>query len=150
MSKNTILYTHEIASAHRLQGHPGKCAHLHGHNYIITFELEDRLNKDDMVMDFGHVKRILGGYLDEHYDHATLLQFKDPLYDAIKLADEETKFILFYERPTAEMIATQILQDCNMVLRKHNKDNQASYNIVKVIVQESTGQSAVAIQEEDD
>ena len=29
---------HDISCGHRVANHESKCAHLHGHNYRITFE----------------------------------------------------------------------------------------------------------------
>jgi len=44
----------EIDAAHRLDSHPGKCANLHGHHWLITFEIStDKLTEMDMVVDFG-------------------------------------------------------------------------------------------------
>lgn len=146
MSKTTILYTHEFASAHRLQGHPGKCAHLHGHNYIATIELEDtRDHIDDMVLDFGVVKSTIGKWLDETYDHAVILKSNDPLYKAIKGADPDTKFVILMHRPTAEIMAKAILNDLNICI--HEKVCPA-YRVNCVTLQESTGQSAKYTRED--
>ena len=143
MTKTTILYQHEFASAHRLQGHPGKCAHLHGHNYIATFEIEDMKNSGDMVMDFGTVKKVIGQYIDRFYDHAVILDSKDRLYNAILQVDKKTRFVLLNERPTAEVIAKTLLNDCNAFLSAYNTP-EVQYMIISVTIQESMGQSAVA------
>lgn len=43
----------EIACGHRVYGHESKCAHLHGHNYGITFTCEgkqDDINELDRLL----------------------------------------------------------------------------------------------------
>lgn len=145
MNRTTILYTHEFASAHRLQGHPGKCAHLHGHNYIVTLEIENTDNHDDMVLDFGVVKGFVHNYLNKSYDHAVILQDNDPLWQAIRKTDPDTKFVLYTERPTAEVMAKAILNDLNISLWQ---TMSGSYRIISVTVQESTGQSAKYTRED--
>lgn len=145
MSKTTILYTHEFASAHRLQGHPGKCAHLHGHNYVVTLEVEDTENQHDMVLDFGVVKQFIHDYLDRAYDHAVILQDNDPLWQILRKADPGTKFVLYTQRPTAEVMAKAILNDLNIHLWQL-MGNQ--YRIISATLQESTGQSAKYTRED--
>jgi 6-pyruvoyltetrahydropterin/6-carboxytetrahydropterin synthase len=33
---------HDISCGHRVYGHESKCAHLHGHNYRVHFDLRKR------------------------------------------------------------------------------------------------------------
>jgi len=74
--KISITSVHEIAAAHYLPYHEGKCRRRHGHNYVIKFTLvEDSLinsgPETGMVMDFGtfdaEIKRVL-----EQVDHHSL------------------------------------------------------------------------------
>lgn len=60
----------EISAAHRLNlSYESKCSVLHGHNWIITIECKSReLNRDGMVVDFTHIKRLI----KEVLDHAVL------------------------------------------------------------------------------
>ena len=46
---------------HRLVGHPGKCAHLHGHNGRVQIEVSSKmLNSQNMVMDFSEIRESIG------------------------------------------------------------------------------------------
>jgi 6-pyruvoyltetrahydropterin/6-carboxytetrahydropterin synthase len=50
-----------FSAAHRIEGHPGPCAQLHGHNYRVeTTVASERLNDHGMVLDFGDLKQICG------------------------------------------------------------------------------------------
>ena len=49
-----------FAAAHQIPDHPGKCRHLHGHNYRVrVFLRAERLDELGMVIDFSHLKRHL-------------------------------------------------------------------------------------------
>ena len=65
---------------HRLLDYDGKCRFLHGHNgrAVITLE-SDHLDDLGMVVDFSHLKRIVGGWIDETLDHKMLLHRDDPV-----------------------------------------------------------------------
>jgi queuosine biosynthesis protein QueD len=61
-----------IAAAHFLPDYPGKCSHLHGHNYRVRAHLRgERLNASGLLADFGDVKNALSEVL-EPFDHAVL------------------------------------------------------------------------------
>jgi 6-pyruvoyltetrahydropterin/6-carboxytetrahydropterin synthase len=50
----------EFDAAHRLPGHQGKCANLHGHRWKVTFEVDsEELNDMDMVVDFGTLSALV-------------------------------------------------------------------------------------------
>ena len=59
----------EIAGAHKLElPYESKCSNLHGHNWIITVELQsDKLTEYGMVMDFTHIKKLIHEPLDHSY-----------------------------------------------------------------------------------
>lgn len=62
----------DIASAHFIEGHEGKCKNLHGHTWKIEVTLiNDRLNDLGMVADFAVLKRQLQEVL-EPIDHVCL------------------------------------------------------------------------------
>lgn len=65
----------EISCAHKLElPYESKCQNLHGHNYLIKVELEGTLNKQGMVVDFAHLKRII----KEKYDHQVIRMGVNP------------------------------------------------------------------------
>ena len=55
-----IQKTLTISAAHNLTlSYESKCEQLHGHNWVITVYCKAKeLNKDGMVTDFTHIKRV--------------------------------------------------------------------------------------------
>ena len=92
---------------HRLLEYDGKCKHLHGHNgrAVITLSGE-RLDALGMVVDFGLLKRVVGGWIDETLDHRMILHRDDPILPALRAAGEP--FHVIDANPTAENIARLI------------------------------------------
>ena len=79
---------HEISRAfhidvgHRVYGHESKCAHLHGHRYVITVTLRSR-SLDDLgrVVDFGDLVSSIGEWLLTNWDHGLVLFAEDPFVE---------------------------------------------------------------------
>ena len=73
----------EFDYGHRVLGHEGKCCYLHGHRGVaeVTVCAVDDGGVDDLgrVVDFGVVKEVIGGWIDEKWDHNFLLHKDDPL-----------------------------------------------------------------------
>jgi 6-pyruvoyltetrahydropterin/6-carboxytetrahydropterin synthase len=103
--------TQELAFCygHRLLGHPGKCARLHGHNAraFVTLRSE-RLDDHGMVADFDTVQRRVRSFVDEQIDHQLLLQEDDPLVATLRGAGESFRTLRF--APTAENLARLIFE----------------------------------------
>lgn len=78
-------------SAHQLKWHKGKCKNLHGHTYKLEVGVKGKINENGIVIDFGDLKKIIEEKVIEKYDH--------------KLLND------YFENPTAENIAVQILKD---------------------------------------
>lgn len=94
---------------HRLLNYAGKCKNFHGHNGLVEVQISaPRLDNQGMVRDFGEVKAILQGWIDENLDHRMLLNEKDPLRPALEKAGEP--LYLLKTNPTAENIAQLIHQ----------------------------------------
>src|SRR5947199_9750969 len=73
---------------HRLPGQ-GKEQHLHGHNARVFITLgAAALDKLGMVMDFMHLKAVVGGWIDRTLDHTLLLHRDDPLVPLLRQAGE--------------------------------------------------------------
>ncbi len=81
-----------FAAAHCIPDHPGKCKHLHGHNYRVRVHLRaEQLNELGMVIDFASLK----AHVDEvagRFDHRVLNEM--PPFDELN--------------PTAELLAEHI------------------------------------------
>ena len=92
---------------HRLLNYDGKCRHLHGHNGRAVLTLAaDRLDRLGMVMDFTHIKQVVGGWIDEQLDHKMLLHRDDPALPLLRQQGEPV-YVLDVN-PTAENIARLI------------------------------------------
>ena len=126
----TLSTNIELPIAHRLpEAYSGLCvgnvsrdgketfpkdiaAVVHGHNYIITFDIStDRINYDFMVMDFKKVKKIIHEEMDK-YDHSLILKEGDALIDFYKseyskrnIDINKTRLYIWKEAPTAEYMA---------------------------------------------
>jgi 6-pyruvoyltetrahydropterin/6-carboxytetrahydropterin synthase len=89
---------------HRLLDYAGKCRHLHGHNgrAVITLEAP-ALDGLGMVLDFSRLKRVVGGWIDEHLDHKMLLHQDDPALPFLRQQGEPVHVLTV--NPTAENIA---------------------------------------------
>ena len=102
----------EFDAAHRILRHESKCKSLHGHRYALeaTFEADD-LDQLGRVIDFGEVRQILGSWVDENFDHNTILSRDDKILG--EKISQETAQEIFYldENPTAENIAKFLLRE---------------------------------------
>lgn len=108
-----------FCSGHRVLNHESKCANLHGHNYVawVTAVAPD-LDNLGRIIDFSVLKEKVGGWIDEKWDHTTILYMKDlHLYNAIQLFEGNRKVFLMPTNPTAENMASYLLhQVCPIVL----------------------------------
>jgi len=97
-------FTFEMA--HALFSYDGKCAGLHGHSYHLTVTVTGRVNNDaantrqGMVMDFSELKGIVNRHVVDVFDHAVVLNSKDPLSQQI--ISSPTKVLITHYQPTSE------------------------------------------------
>ena len=62
----------DFEAAHMIKNYPGKCARLHGHNWIVEAEVVgDKLNELGIFIDFKILKSELKKVLEE-FDHQYL------------------------------------------------------------------------------
>ena len=107
----TVMRRVRFCAGHRLLGHEGKCAALHGHNYTAEFHVTaDRLDAVGRVIDFAELKVRLKGWIDEHWDHGFVLWEQDEAaIRAVRSVDPHKVFLLA-ENPTAENLAKYLLE----------------------------------------
>ena len=97
-------------AAHRIAGHPGKCAWLHGHTYLLEVTVSSpALNPLGMVMDFDDLGDAVRKAVLDLWDHATLLAVDDPLGPAISAVQREApdRVVLLPGHPTAEVLTRE-------------------------------------------
>ncbi len=129
--------------AHRLlsmpDGHP--CRGLHGHSYVVhaKVSVEDLadLPNPNMLIDFGKLKEFQR-WLDENFDHATVLNFNDPLYSILKQIPDNKVRIMPSGDPTAENMASFFCLVVGDIVKK----NISKKFEVEVEVFETEGNSA--------
>ncbi|HEY7417259.1 MAG TPA: 6-carboxytetrahydropterin synthase [Ktedonobacteraceae bacterium] len=101
----SIYIEHTFDAGHRIVGHKGKCARLHGHTYKVDVTLRGQVRDPGFVADFGEVKDVIN-----RWDHRTLLWEQDPLYE---IADPDLLFlqgiIWVPFNPTAEHMARELV-----------------------------------------
>lgn len=70
----TVTRIFEFDAAHRVMNERVKCFNLHGHRFKVevTFEYNKKATLG-YAIDFKEIKRIVGAYIDEHLDHACIL-----------------------------------------------------------------------------
>lgn len=109
----TITRRLEFDAGHRIMHHESKCATLHGHRYVVEIEATaDVLDPLGRIIDFSVLKKNIGGWIDEHWDHTTLLCREDE--KTIELISEcpgfKKPFICDFN-PTAENVAEYLLKE---------------------------------------
>lgn len=138
---------HDISAGHRVYQHESKCAHLHGHNYRIHFEVEamsgaaNHLDSIGRVIDFSVIKAQLCMWLEDNWDHKFLVWKDDPWAKMLCMLDEATVVVPF--NPTAENMGAYLLFDVAPPLLA-----PLGVTLVKVIVEETRKCSCTVTNED--
>jgi 6-pyruvoyltetrahydropterin/6-carboxytetrahydropterin synthase len=99
---------HHFEAAHRVPVIGGKCLNLHGHSWWFEIDCRAPNMESGMVVEFGCFKDRIRSWVDDHLDHATLLNAGDPLIPA--LTNDGTKLYRFgaADAGPAEKLATDL------------------------------------------
>ena len=112
-----------VPIGHRLSKHSGRCASIHGHNFVIHIGIKTfELNENDMIIDFSDLKEFVNVLLDD-YDHTLLVNKNDtdwlsPL--AHKLGLRASVFDHDNHDPTAERLSEQLFLKLQTVYEPFN------------------------------
>ncbi|MDR0391367.1 MAG: 6-carboxytetrahydropterin synthase [Planctomycetaceae bacterium] len=99
---------------HRLLDYDGKCSHLHGHNARVRITLRGaELDDGGMLLDFNKIKKAIGKWLDDNFDHRVILCKDDPLAELLLQINEP--IYLLPDNPTAENLAKVIFGYCEQL-----------------------------------
>ncbi len=145
---NIITRRFEFDAGHRVWGHEGKCASVHGHRYVleITFSSE-KLDHLGRVIDFGQLKEIIGTHINEMYDHRMLVYSLDDLYkEGIVKSGILGNCCILDFNPTAENLAEHFYH-VTVKLLENNKMTGIQVELVKLW--ETPNCSATYIPEEE-
>ena len=110
----SVIKRIDFCYGHRLLDYDGICKHPHGHNAVAEIEIRtSALDKRSMVYDFGDVKRIVKGWIDQEIDHKMILREDDPLVEPLRQLGEPV--FLVESNPTVERIARLIFENVQNV-----------------------------------
>ena len=101
-----------FSAAHRLiQGYQGKCQHLHGHNYQVDVTISSpRLDRFGFVIDFDRIKSICNHWIQNNWDHRTLVSEADHALIAFLESEQQAHFILPQPNTSAEALAAHLFE----------------------------------------
>ena len=114
---------------HRLPEHFGLCKNIHGHSYKMIVEFEGELDKNQMVIDYYDVEKIINPVI-EKLDHSFMVNIDDKIVIEF-LEKMNSKKVVVGFNSTAENI-------CNYLLSEIKKSSLPSnISSVKVRVYET-------------
>lgn len=94
---------------HRLPEHFGNCKNIHGHSYKMIVEFEGEMNKDEMIIDFYDIDRIIKPLI-EKLDHAFMVNKNDT--EVIEFLDRlKSKKLVVDFNSTVENICKFVLNE---------------------------------------
>lgn len=130
----------EFCCAHRIFGHEGRCANLHGHNYQLTlFAQAQDLDALGRVVDFSILKGTMTSWIDDNWDHNLLVYEKDLQLMKVKdgLISIGKPFVCIFN-PTAENMADFLInQVCPKIFSPYK------IKILKIELSETTRNKVV-------
>lgn len=105
-----------IDYGHRLLNHEGKCRSVHGHRGIIDVSCRglEGLDPVGRVIDFGVIKDLVGGWLNDIFDHGMIVESGDPLEAWLREHDQKT--VVIDVPPTIENLAGIWFEGANTLL----------------------------------
>lgn len=105
-------------AGHRVLNHESKCRNFHGHEYKAEIYAEAySLDSLGRVIDFSVIKEKIGSWIDDNWDHAMLINVKDPDLSTFHSLDGGKKIYECGYNPTAENIAKDLYHWSNDLLR---------------------------------
>ena len=111
---------------HRLPEHFGNCKNIHGHSYKMIVEFEGELNKDEMIIDFYDIDRIVKPLI-EKLDHAFMVNENDK--EVIEFLQKiKSKMLVVDFNSTVENICKFILSE----IKKFELPKNISSVIVRI------------------
>lgn len=94
---------------HRLPEHFGLCKNIHGHSYKMNVEFEGALDKNQMVIDYYDVEKIINPFI-EKLDHAFMVNKDDKIVLEF-LEKMNSKKVVVGFNSTAENICSYLLSE---------------------------------------
>ncbi len=115
---------------------PNPCLNIHGHSYKVEVTVgSNRLNEQEMVIDFYHIKAALKDLIDNQLDHSFIIDKNDPLYPTFKEHFGFLKLTVVDFCPTAEALAKYIYDFLTKKLKE--AELLGEIKVVKVVIWET-------------
>lgn len=109
----TITRKLEFDAGHRVHNHESKCGTLHGHRYVLEVTATaPELDQLGRVIDFSVLKEKIGTWIDDQWDHTTLV-FQDDhqTHNALLSMPRFKPPYVCAFNPTAENMAHHLLHE---------------------------------------
>ncbi|MEO8231305.1 MAG: 6-carboxytetrahydropterin synthase [Ignavibacteriota bacterium] len=103
---------------HRLPEHFGLCKNIHGHSYKMIVEFEGELDKNQMVIDYYDVEKIINPVI-EKLDHSFMVT-KDDKVVLEFLEEMKSKKTVVDFNSTVENICTYLLSEIKKCILPSN------------------------------
>jgi 6-pyruvoyltetrahydropterin/6-carboxytetrahydropterin synthase len=98
---------------HRLPEHFGNCKNIHGHSYKMIVEFEGEMNKDEMIIDFYDVDKMIKPLIEKH-DHAFMVNKNDK--EVVEFLEKmKSKMLVVEFNSTVENICKFVLSEIKKV-----------------------------------
>ena len=94
---------------HRLPEHFGLCKNIHGHSYKMIVEFDGELDKNQMVIDYYDIEKIINPVI-EKLDHAFMVNIDDKIVIDF-LEKMNSKKVVVGFNSTAENICNYLLSE---------------------------------------
>lgn len=75
--RTSVTSSFTFEAAHHLSWHPGKCRNPHGHSYRLEVTVSGPLDDNGVVVDFDHLRSVVGRTLIDVWDHRDLNEIID-------------------------------------------------------------------------
>ena len=108
-----------FSAGHRVLGHEGGCSHPHGHNYVVHLRARaEALDSVGRIIDFSVLKAVVGGWIDQNWDHAFLFCREDEEIAKIYREHPYWRHAVLDFNPTAENMAMILLVQSSELLQQ--------------------------------
>ena len=136
-AKFIFHYAHRLMKKNSKEFYPkSKCGSLHGHEGVVLVEFKNNfLNEYGFVIDFSEIKTKIKQWIDNNWDHATIINYQDEKLKKFLYGEGDRYFIMPEEYTTsAESLAKYLY---NII--KSSFDN---VQLSKVTVHETSNNKA--------
>lgn len=116
-------------ASHFLTKYFGKCERLHGHSYKLQVTIEGDIGSNDLVIDFGILKRVVVKHVIDKLDHNHLNDlFENPS------AERVCEWIWKVLEPLPELLREEV-SDPNLAdeMKKYLKDGEGTVSPADVV-----------------